>query len=389
VIVEIRHSVTRWRDAVVRRRAVLLDVAVAAVTTGIEIGLLVDGWPGWTATAVVLSVLTGATLVLRRRSPLAVLAATLAGTAVVVAVSGGGFPGGAPVVVALFTVAERRDRWTAVAVLVPAAVLLQVWAVAQPAVSVIAVIAGAYLQTRRRYTAALEERAAQLEREREQLNLIAAQRERASIARDLHDIVAHSVTVMLLGARGARDVLHTRPDVADDVLRRVEAGGEESLAELRRILAVLREPAGRPGGELIEPAELAPAPSLDRLPELVGHFHAAGLPVRLQIDGDRRPLPGGLELSAYRIVEEALTNVAKHARATDVAVHLRYRRDGLEVRVEDDGEPRHPAPGEPGAGRGILGMRERAVALGGRLEAGVRPGGGFQVAADLPAGGAA
>jgi signal transduction histidine kinase len=384
-----RDDVARWRGAVLRRRAALLDVAVAAVTTGVEIGLVVDGWPGWTPAAVALSVLSGAALLLRRRAPLAVLAATVAGTGGVVAVSGGGFAGGAPVMVALFTVAERRDRRVALAALVPTAVLLQVWAVSQPAVCVIAAVAGAYLQTRRRYTAALEERAAHLEREREQLDRIAAQRERASIARELHDIVAHSVTVMLLGVRGARDVLRADPDLATDVLRRVEADGERSVAELRRILTLLRDADDGP-------AELAPAPSLDRLAELVDRFRAAGLPVRLEVAGDRRPLPGGVELSAYRIVEEALTNVARHTRATDVAVHLGYRPDSLEVRVEDDGEPRHPAgdAGDAGdaagaAGHGLLGMRERAAAHGGRLEAGVRPGGGFRVAAELPAGDAA
>jgi len=374
-----------------RHRAALFDVLVAAVATGVEIGLVVDGWPDWTPAAILLSVLAGALLVLRRAAPLAVLAATLAITGAVVATSGGGFAGGAPPVVALFTVAELRGRRTAVAALLPTAVLLQVWAVSQPAVCVIAVIAGAYLQTRRRYTAALEERAAQLEREREQLDRIAAQRERASIARELHDIVAHSVTVMLLGVRGARDVLRTQPDVADDALRRVETSGEASLAELRRILTLLRDDAVREGAAT--PAELAPAPSLARLPGLVEHFREAGLPVTLETTGDRRDLPGGVELSAYRIVEEALTNVARHSRAVaGVAVRLHYAPAALEVRVEDDGEPRHPAgdgrgaTGRGGAGHGIAGMRERAAALGGRLEAGVRPGGGFRVAADLPVG---
>jgi signal transduction histidine kinase len=370
-----------------RHRTSLVDVLVAAAATGVEIGLVVDGWPDYTPTAILLSVLSGALLTLRRAAPLAVLAATMASTAAVVATSGGGFAGGAPPVVALFTVAELRGRWTAVAALAPTAVLLQVWAVSQPAVCAIAVIAGAYLQTRRRYTAALEERSAQLERERDQLDRIAAQRERASIARELHDIVAHSVTVMLLGVRGARDVLRTQPEVADDALRRVETSGEASLAELRRILTLLRDDADRAGAAA--PADLAPAPSLARLDELAGHFRDAGLPVRVEITGDRRPLPGGVELSAYRIVEEALTNVAKHSRMPgDVAVRLHYTPAMLEVRVEDDGEPRHPADGdlarEPG--HGIAGMRERAAALGGRLETGVRPGGGFRVAADLPVG---
>ena len=353
-----------------------LDALVAAVTTGVEIGLVVDGWPTPTPLALALSVLAGATLLLRRAAPLAVLAATLAVTAAVCAASGGGFAGGAPVIVALFTVAELRPRAVAVAALVPTAVLLQVWSVASPPVGIIAVVAGAYLQTRRRYTAALEERAAHLEREREHRDQLAAHRERASIARELHDIVAHSVTVMLLGVRGARDVLPTDPGLAADALRQVERSGEQSLVELRRILALLRDP------DATGPPELAPAPSLDRLDELVAHFRAAGVPVRLARTGRPRRLADGVELSVYRIIEEALTNVARHTRPTDVLVRLRYGATTLEVTVEDDGAA--PPPADPDAGHGLLGMRERAEALGGELTAGARPGGGFRVAATVP-----
>ena len=367
------------------RRPVAFDALVAAVTTGIEIALVIDGWPDRTATALLLSAVSGATLVLRRRAPLAVLAATLAVTAAVELTTGWrGLAGGAPVVVALFTVAELRERWVAVAVLVPTATLLQVWAISSPPVGIVAVVLGAYLQTRRRYTAALEERAAHLEREREQLDRIAAQEGRAAIARELHDIVAHSVTVMLLGVRGARDVLRTSPDAADDALRRVELTAEQSVGELRRILAVLRDPDRDP------PADVRPAPSLDELGELVEEYRAAGLPVRLAVEGDRRRLPDGVELSVYRIVEEALTNVLRHTRASAVAVRLRYGADTLEVRVDDDGEPRRPGDADPGraGGHGILGMRERVAALGGELTADVRPGGGFRVEASVPAGAA-
>jgi signal transduction histidine kinase len=352
-----------------QRRPWVLDALVAAVTTGVEIVLVVDGWPSWTPLAIALSVLGGALLLLRRRAPVAVLLGTIAASAALCFASGGGFAGGAPVAVAMFTVAELRERWLAIALLVPEAIVMQWLKVSSPPVGVLAVVAGSYVQTRRGYTEAVEARA--------------AQRERAAIARELHDIVAHSVTVMLLGVRGARDVLRTQPDVADDVLRRVEAGGEASLAELRRILDLLRDPGQAPE------AELAPAPSLAQLGDLVGHFAGAGLPVRLEVDGDRRPLPAGLELSVYRIVEEALTNVAKHSRAGDVVVRLRYAPATLEVQVEDDGTPRHPADGTAGTGHGIRGMRERVAALDGELEAGVRPGGGFRVAARLPAGDAA
>jgi signal transduction histidine kinase len=171
----------------------------------------------------------------------------------------------------------------------------------------------------------------------------------------------------------------------------VERTAEQSVGELRRILALLRAP-GSDGAAAGRPAEVRPAPSLDELGELVEEYRGAGLPVRLEVEGSRRRLPDGVELSVYRIVEEALTNVLKHTRARDVVVRLRYAADALDVRVDDDGEPRHPADGaDPGraAGHGILGMRERVAALGGELAADVRPGGGFRVEARVPTGDAA
>ena len=190
---------------------------------------------------------------------------------------------------------------------------------------------GAYAQTQRRYRHELQERAASAEREREQLARIAVHEERASIARELHDIVAHSVSVMLVGVRGARDVLRTSPDAAEDTLARVERSGEQSLAELRRILALLREPEQR--------AESRPQPSLAELDELVASYRAAGLPVRLEVIGEPTPLPSGVELSVYRIVQEALTNALKHSDPTNVTVTLAFRDARLELEVVDDGTP--------------------------------------------------
>jgi signal transduction histidine kinase len=233
------------------------------------------------------------------------------------------------------------------------------------------------VQTRRRYTRALEERAAHAEREREQQARIAVHEERASIARELHDIVAHSVSVMLVGVRGARDVLRTFPDVADDTLARVETSGEQSLAELRRILALLRAPE--------HGADSRPQPSLAELDELVAGYREAGLPVHLDVTGEPQPLPGGVELSVYRIVQEALTNVLKHSHPTHVEVTLAFRRSRLDVEVVDDGTSvEHDGAT---AGHGIVGMRERVALLGGQLEAGRRVGGGYRVAARLPIGG--
>jgi signal transduction histidine kinase len=358
----------------------VFDLAVALVTTGIEIGLVVDGSLGVSVATVLLTVLAGGLLVFRRRAPLLVLIGT-AVPAAVLAYSHD-YPGGAPVLVALYTVAELHERRLSLAALVPTMIFLQAASISSPPVSIIAWALGAYAQTRHRYTAALEERAAHLEREREQLNQIAVQTERVSIARELHDVVAHSVTVMLLGVRGARDVLRTSPDVAEDTLGRVEASAEQSIAELRRILVLLRSPD--------QAVEVRPAPGLEQLTQLVDDYRRnAGLPVRLTIDGPARSLPGGVELSVYRIVEEALTNVLKHTGPAKVEVRLGFEASTLEILIDDDGTrslapPPPPGPGPVELGHGILGMRERATALGGVLDAGPRPDGGFRVCARLP-----
>jgi signal transduction histidine kinase len=357
------------------RRRVLFDLVLAAAATVVEVGLLFNDDTRPAPLPIAVTVLAGAVLLVRRRFAVTVTAATVAAAAVLAAA--GFSPGGAPVVVALWSLAESRDRRLSLAVLAPVTVFLLAESICAPVAPIGAWILGAYMQTRRRYVRAVEERAADLEREREQLELIVAQRERASIARELHDIVAHSVTVMLIGVRGARDVLATEPQVAAETLARVETSAEQSLTELRRILVLLR---GR------HAAETRPQPSLADLDELVAGYLAAGLPVRMEIVGDRRELPSGVELSAYRIIEEALTNALKHARATMVTVRLGFGGADLEVRVRDDGT----GEGEAGpGGHGLVGMRERVAVLGGELESGRVPGGGFQVAARLPIGGSA
>jgi signal transduction histidine kinase len=368
-------------DLLVVRRSALFDLALAVVTTGVEIGLLFDDGTTVAVLPVVVTVLAGSALLVRRRAPLAVLVAACAGAAVLVPL--GWSPGGAPVVVALASLADLRDRRVSAMVLVPTALFLLSASISSLPVPIGAWALGSYLQTRRRYTWALEDRAATLEREREQLDEIAAQRERTSIARELHDIVAHSVTVMLIGVRGARDVLPTAPQVAAETLERVEASAEESLAELRRILGLLRtSDNGTRFG-----AQWRPQPSLAQLAELVSGYRAAGMPVRLTLTGEARPLSGGLELSAYRIVEEALTNVLKHTDPTEVTVTLDYGRTRLDVTVEDNGGPgRRGGDAVPSAaGHGILGMRERAAVAGGSLDA-HRTAGGFVVTARLPVG---
>jgi signal transduction histidine kinase len=370
-------------------RSLAFDVAVALAAAGSEVASVTD--EGESVVALVLAAGAGLALVARRRAPLATFAIVFVAT-VAVEVSGD-TAAGIAALVALYTTAAMLERRISLGALGATLALLPALALTTSNVSDSQVLSdlavgwaccvgvwalGAYVQTRRRYLQELRDRAADLEREREQLTRIAEHEERASIARELHDIVAHSVTVMLVGVRGARDVLRADPDVADETLARVETSGEQSLAELRRILALMRGPE--------QGAEARPQPSLAQLEELVDEYRDAGLPIRLVVAGDPRPLPGGVELSVYRIVQEALTNALKHSRPSDVTVTLSFREpDRLEVEVVDDG--RSADDGAEATGHGLVGMRERVTLLGGELEAGRRAGGGFRVAARLPVGG--
>jgi signal transduction histidine kinase len=373
------------------RRSFAFDLALALLATVAELAQVIGATGTPRASALVLAVVAGGALVLRRDVPLAVLATTLAATVAIVAL--GDDPSGASVLIALYTTAAlcaRQVSLAALALTAATAATLSALTVDAPgretsALSGAIIAAGltigiwglgAYAQTRRRYLRELQERAASAEREREQLARIAVHEERASIARELHDIVAHSVSVMLVGVRGARDTLRTSPDAAEETLGRVERSGEQSLAELRRILALLREPRQK--------AESRPQPSLAELDELVASYRAAGLPVRLEVIGEPTPLPGGIELSVYRVVQEALTNTLKHSNPTNVTVMLAFRDARLELEIVDDGAP---TLGPATTGHGLIGMRERVALLGGELETGPREGGGFRVAAQLPLGG--
>jgi signal transduction histidine kinase len=376
-------------DAGWRSRA--FDVLLALLATCAELALLLDDGSA-SVTAILFTVAAGVALALRRAAPLIVLAVTLAAATAIVAIDEA--PAGVSVLIALYTVGAHLERRVSLAALVPTAAIvtalsavapggdrrasLMVGALAAAPLSIGIWGLGAYVQTRRQYSRELEARASRLERERDQLARIAVYEERTSIARELHDIVAHSVSVMLVGVRGARDVLRTSPEIADDTLARVEASGERSLAELRRMLGLLRSPERSP--------ESRPQPTLANLEELVAEFQAGGLPVALDVVGDPQPLAEGVELSVYRVVQEALTNVLKHARPTNVSVTLAFREAGLELEIVDDGV-RQSDQSDDRHGQGIVGMRERVALLGGDLETGRRAGGGFRVAARVPIGG--
>jgi signal transduction histidine kinase len=216
-------------------------------------------------------------------------------------------------------------------------------------------------------------RASQAERERDAAARVAVAEERARIARELHDIVAHAVSVMVLQVGAVR---HKLPDTLAedrDALRGVERAGRSALAEMRRLLAVMRRAGDRP--------ELTPQPGLDRLDSLVNEIRRAGLPVELHLDGEPFPLPRGIDLSAYRIVQEGLTNALKHARANHAEVTVQYTPNELRIEVRDNG---HGAVASDGQGHGLIGIRERVNLYGGEMTSGTANGGGFLLTTRLP-----
>jgi signal transduction histidine kinase len=209
--------------------------------------------------------------------------------------------------------------------------------------------------------------------EREQKAQAALREERARIARELHDVVAHAMSVIVLQARGARHSLLERPDEARDAVDAVERTASNALSEMRRLLGALRDEG--------ESAALAPQPSLSQIDALVADVRAAGLPVALRVEGASRELPAGIDLCAYRIVQEALTNTLKHAGPATASVLIRYADDAFEVEVTDTGAgDRNGSP----PGQGLAGMRERVAVFGGQLQAGPQREGGYLVAARLP-----
>jgi signal transduction histidine kinase len=197
--------------------------------------------------------------------------------------------------------------------------------------------------------------------------------ERARIARELHDVVAHAISVIVLQARGGRRLLDTEPEQTRVALDTIERSGQQALAEMRRLLGMLRESD--------EQLALAPQPSLSHLDGLLEKVRAAGLPVELAVEGNPVELPPGIDLSAYRIVQEALTNALKHAGPARARVRLCYEPGGLEVEVADDGAG---SVNGDGGGHGLAGIRERVAVYGGELEAGQRSEGGYALRARLP-----
>jgi signal transduction histidine kinase len=238
-------------------------------------------------------------------------------------------------------------------------------------------------RTRREQVEMIEERAVRAERERDGQARLAVREERTRIAREMHDIVAHSVSVMVVQAGAARRLVERDPHAAAEAAGQVEATGRDALREMRRAVGVLRaDGEGDVTGAGAPPAALEPQPALSDVPALVAGYLDAGLDVQLRTDGEPCPLPSGVELAAFRIIQEALTNTIKHAGPARAEVCIVYGPDALTVVVADDGRGAGFEPG-PG-GHGIAGMRERVTVYDGDLDAGPHPGGGFRVRARLP-----
>ena len=240
-------------------------------------------------------------------------------------------------------------------------------------------------RTRRAFAKAIQERGWLLERERESAAQSAVDAERARIARELHDIVSHNVSVMVIQAGAARRVLAGTTGEAAAALLAVEAAGRDTMTELRHLLGVLA-----PAADGEDEVDLSPQPSLSRLSPLIDRIAFAGLPVEVRISGEPRPLPSGVDLTAYRIIQEALTNALKHGDGVKAEVTVRYADRSLRVEVLNSGPSvlsgGRPAPASTSGkdGRGLLGLRQRVAVFGGELDARRRLGGGFRVRARIP-----
>jgi signal transduction histidine kinase len=376
----------------------VFDSGLALVAAGISTALLVfnptvRGLPGGTfALGYVLVLLHTLPLAGRRRFPGAVLALSVASGLAVAAL---GLPPeilGVAILVAVYTVAAYADRWVplvglAVAEVGSAAVQLTSGRFQAPTVVSNALVIGAawlvghFVGVRRAYIRQLEERTAELERARAELARRAVVEERLRLARELHDVVAHAMSVIAVQSGVGAHVADTQPEEAAKALAAIEATSRAALEELRRLLGVLRQ-EDEPQGDL------APVPGLADLEGLLAEVAKTGLAVKLQVHGTRPSLPAGVDLSAYRIVQEALTNVVKHAGPARAQVTVGYHDQNVTVEVTDDGRGAmtSASDGRVGSGHGLIGMRERVAAFGGNLEVGPGLDGGFRVAARLPLG---
>jgi len=387
----------------------VVDLAIAAAVTWFSLSNAMaasapSGSRPFDALAITLTAAVGVVLAVRRRFPLAVMA----GCVVLVAVfEARGHRLGLNQLglqVAFYTVASQRSRrWTAAAAVVVypellysnthdwVGLLFNTYLGTAAQVLVIAVVGDGVRRLRQSH-ALMAQYDGQLQRKQRDREQRAVLLERIRIARELHDVTAHHLSVIAVQAGLARYVLETDRETADQALRTISEVGSEGLAELRRLISLLR-----PDDEGGVPADDRPAPGIDQLPVLIERVGLSGTPSRYAVSGRRRPLPAGIELCVYRVVQESLTNVLKHAPGSSVDVRLEYAPEHIKVVVTDTGPHAIPAQrsrtarsaaaqatDHSGSGVGLTGMRERAGLYGGELSAGQLPDGGFEVSLSLP-----
>ena len=377
-----RHS--WWREGAI--------VATAFVLCAAGGGLRVNDTVTWPpAAAYVIAAVSGAALLLRHRAPVLTLASTTACGMLVAPLDLLQTPLiVAPAVISSYVLAVRLDRRVTAAALATSAALLVAstalfgnlsWQdgsrlAVVAAFPLVAGVLGHSTQNRRAYLAAVEERAHRAEESRDSEAQRRVAEERLRIARELHDVVAHQITLASAQATVAAHLFDTRPEQTRKNLDQLIETTGNALDDLRATVGLLRQ-----DDDTTEPVE--PAPGLSRLPTLLESFGRAGLDVALHEEGDARALPPGVDLTAYRIIQEALTNVTKHAGTGTARVALAWSRDRMRITIDDDGTTAAAAPGRA-PGYGLMGMRERATAVGGTLSAGRRADGGFRVSAELP-----
>lgn len=356
-----------------------VDVAIAASVVGLgQLEIWLNGAIAPKLPATVCELVLGAVLVLRRQLPLltvAIVSVAASGEAIAKVPLQQPLVPLVAMVVAIFTLVSRatRERAATGAVIALAAVAVQTASQHKGLsnfVFALVFLIGAWIAGRMIHARTL--RAHDLEREHANVAAVAAEEERRRIARELHDVIAHSLGILVLQAGAAEQIVERDPKRARETLQLIRASGLEAISELGTLLAVARGEPDR---------SRQPHPRLADLDSLLAATTAAGLPVELRIDGRHRELPAAVELSAYRIVQEGLTNALKHAGATHATVLLQYGDDTLAVRVDDDGAASRQAEGSR---RGLAGLRERVALFGGRFHAAARPDGGWRLEAILP-----
>lgn len=350
-----------------------LLAALLFVVTGASVVATAPTEPIWAWT---LAALLCAPLALRRRAPLAVLAVVSSMTALI-AIVGDAVSAEAALALAVYSAAAHRPWRQVETIALPISVVGALVALlqAQHHGNAVEVLVGllAWVGFPLLLGRIVFNRRERILKERETATREALSDERARIARELHDVVAHAISVMVVQASAARVVVDHDPAAAKDAIRKVEETGRVGLAEMRRLIGVLTDDATAPS--------TAPQPGLDQLDPLLTTMRDAGLPVEVVRTGTERPLPPGPDLTAYRVIQESLTNVLKHAGPAHARVGVRYLSDRLEIDVEDDGRG---GVQPDGIGHGLLGMRERVATFGGTFETSRRPGGGFAVHAEIP-----